>query len=114
MATFGSYGNLGGELVQITEIQLTSSRPIGASTTTLFTVPIGRYALVIERNSTTTEVANLTCNYSIATGTTTYLINDTEGRIANEGEAVNIVSNNTAFVPLNANINILIFEYRKP
>ena len=120
MATFGSYGNLGGELVSVVEVNELNGGPTGGGTasTVNYVCPAGRYALVIMRNFSLVNnlgTCNLQFNYS---GTNTFQYNGNasyneatmKDKILNEGE--NITTNRT----LNGqtNVNFLIFEYRKP
>lgn len=120
MATFGSYGNLGGELVNVIEVNELNNGPTGGGTasTVNYTCPTGRYALVITRNFSLVNNSG-TCNLQFIysgtstfqyTGNLSYNESTMKDKILSEGES--IVTNRT----LNGqtNINFLVFEYRKP
>ena len=122
MATFGSYGNLGGELVNIVEIDFNVS---ANSTVTAYTVPVGRYAFVVVRvavaqSSNVIPIAgnsSIVFNYSpsntsgyVATSGVSVSAFD-DNKMMNEGESI-VHSGTSATV--NRRGNFLIFEYRKP
>ena len=126
MATFGSYGNLGGELVSVVEV----NQAIGGTTTTVYTVPTSRYALVVIRYIVTglvgtfvrfnysgfyfeygnrsfypAQFTNNTESMASAVGLAENVQDNFEPKLMNEGETITVNS---------SNINFLIFEYRKP
>lgn len=129
MATFGSYGNLGGELVNIAEVNVSTT---SGTQTVSYTVPAGRYALVVIRSVSMTAVnfCRIIFNYSSndfiyessATQPVNYSVNypsfdnandlahDFQPKLMNEGETIEHLAGalgTTAY-------NFLIFEYRKP
>lgn len=122
MATFGSYGNLGGELVSVVEVDFSVS---ANSTVTAYTVPSGRYAFVVVRVAVAESAnsfpivgnSNIIFNYSganssgyIGVGGVTVSAFD-DNKMMNEGETITH-SGDSALV--NRSGNFLIFEYRKP
>lgn len=116
MATFGSYGNLGGELVNVVEIN-SSLISVISPTATLYTCPSGRYALVILRNFSLGSLTSIQFNYSASLNfvyqqNTNYNESTMKDKILNEGE--DIVLNRPAGAIASSAVNFLIFEYRKP
>ena len=136
MATFGSYGNLGGELVSVVEVNQNLSGTVG--TTTSYACPVGRYALVVIRrlfiaysggiggasgniffnfgagNAFMYNSATETRNISFSTNhpsaqATTNVSDNFDPKLMNEGEFIqHTVTTGTL------QYNFLIFEYRKP
>ena len=135
MATFGSYGNLGGELVSVVEINQNLAGTIG--TTTSYTCPAQRYALVVIRNlfigytggfggsgsilfnfgtgntfsyNSATETRNISFSINHPSAQATTNVNDNfDPKLMNEGETIQHLLNNNSM-----QYNFLIFEYRKP
>lgn len=122
MATFGSYGNLGGELVSIVEVDSSTAG-------TVYAVPTGRYALVVIRYMVTGLIGTFVrFNYSSfffeygnrafypaqysqnapsaeVAGGNDQTPDDFQPKLMSEGETITISG---------SAVNFLIFEYRKP
>lgn len=136
MATFGSYGNLGGVLVNVVELNINISGNV--ATTTSYTCPAGRYALVVIRNLfigylggigggsgiinfnfgagntfsynslTETRTISFSTNHPSSQATTN--VNDNfDAKIMTDGETIqHTLSNNQL------SYNFLVLEYSKP
>lgn len=124
MATFGSYGNLGGELVSVNELNSSIPVPDGGtvSNVVFYTVPVGRYALITRIvNGDNSVPYNLTgVSFSVNTGTINNVPISTTGLemslLLNEGDSITFSGSQPFFTgsTINALIDSLIFEYRKP
>ena len=123
MATFGSYGNLGGELVSVVEHTPNFIVPSGGSVTvTAYTVPAGRYALIARAwFDDDSSLHNLTHNFFANIGlpnniAITSSISLEMSLLLNEGDSIIVNSQQPSFTGSNITsfLNFLIFEYRKP
>lgn len=123
MATFGSYGNLGGELVSVIEHAPSFVVPNGGNiTVNAYTVPAGRYALItriwFDDNN---PLYGLTNTFSASIGLPNNIdisssISLEMSLLLNEGDSVVVNSAQPFSTGFNITLllNFLIFEYRKP
>lgn len=122
MTTFGSYGNLGGELVSVVEVDSSTAGIV-------YTVPAQRYSLVVIRYMSTGLIGTFVrFNYSSSffeygnralypaeyfknapsaevSGGNDQTPDDFQPKLMNAGESITISG---------SSVNFLIFEYRKP